>query len=307
MRWLLAFSFLLLSTDALAVTPDEVIAWVQEGLGDSEIVERIRRDPPTAPLTAHEALKLKSAGVSDNVLKALIEASSDLPPAPDPVGEPPSKPPAGLVIRTVDDLIEAHRRGVPTRELAARARGLKLKLTRVDRERLEDAGVDAEVIAAAASRPGGWTTRRTYGREPSRFGSSGTVLLEFAGGFQSFSVGDTTISAVHLAPSLHVWLGFLALGLDASFTSGNAGSASFFAVLGPAIAFGSDRSGVFRLGARLGYGAPDAGDGAVAYGFSASFMSRVDRLLIGAGLTGTWMGEPVTSVIGIDLRIGTWF
>lgn len=313
MRWFVLFLLLVLGVPSLAVTPYEVIGWTKEGVPEAVIVERIRKSPSVTSLTAHEALELKAAGVSDLVLRALIEVGSKSPGKPAPVVEPTpvetSKSPTALVVKSVDDIIEAHRAGTPSRELAARARGLTLKLTRADRERLQAAGVDDEVIAAAASRPVSGATRRTFGDDPSGFGSSGTILLEFAGGFQSFSAGDTTVSAVHLAPSLHVWLGLFTLGLDTAFTSGAAGQTSVFAVIGPAIGFGGsgDKTGLFRLGVRLGYGAPESGDGAVAYGFGASVMSRAGRLLVGAGLTGTWLGDPVVSVFGAELRIGTWF
>lgn len=36
-------------------------------------------------------------------------------------------------------------------------------------------------------------------------------------------------------------------------------------------------------------------------------MGRTGKLLAGAGVTATWFGEPAVSVIGLDLRIGTWF
>lgn len=312
MRLVVLLFALLATTSAFAVSPDDVIKWTKDGLSEAEIIARVRKGSASA-LSAHEVLRLKDAGVSDNVLKALIGADEP-EPAPEPAAptEKPTAPdPAPQIIRTVDDIIDAHRAGVPTAEIEMRVRGLNLKVLRADRERMKAAGIPDSVIDAASRRVPPLASKRTPSREPGKkqFGDSGTVLLEFAGGVQSVSFGDETFTTVMLAPSIHVLAGVLALGVEGAFASsfGAAGHASFFGVAGVAIPLGESRSALIRAGARVGYGAPDSGDGSVAYGFSVSGMGRSGRLLVGAGVTATWMGDPTVSVFALDLRIGTWF
>lgn len=305
MRLALVLAALLALCDsALAVSPDDVLQWTKAGVADEEIIARIRKDPPPNRLTAEDALRLKSAGVSDVVLKALVEAGApptEQPPPTEPSTETPSEP---RPIATVDDIIDAHVDGMPATDLATRVRGRGIKVRRSDLERMRAVGVPELVISAARS-------TRSSDRAPApgrreqredRFGDAGTMTLELAGGFGSVSRGDVEVSGGRLVPAVHrLVASVLSLGLEADFTfgTGGMGQSNFFGVVGVAI---PSESLLFRIAARGGGGSRGA-----AYGFQAVILGRGGRLLAGVGVNATWAGDPTATLIGIDFRLGTWF
>jgi len=309
---------LLTSRTALAALPDDVIEWVKEGVPDEQIITRIAQSPPSVRLGAHDALWLKAAGVSDAVLKALIDASATAPSEPpstlevlpEPV-EPPTRPPQPkLVVKTVKEIIAAHEDGASTAELIRAVRGLYLRIGRADRNRLESAGVPYSVIRAATTswQPDAPIRDRSSPQVDRVKGFDGKTTFgtfECGGGFSSVSLGDATTIVARLSPGLHAIIASaISLGVEAdfSFAPGDAGRTMLFAVVGAGIPTASNF--LLRLAGRFGV---DAEDGAAAYGFSVAGLGRFGRLLVGVGLTGTWSGDPAVSVIAADLRIGTWF
>lgn len=281
---------------AVASSPDEVIQWTKAGTSDEQIIARLRKSPVTPALDAMEVLRLKNSGVSDAVLRAIIGTK---PPEPPKVVPPPVVP-ESHPIATIDDIIAASQAGMEPAELTMRVRGLRLRIFHADRLRMLAASVPEEVIRAASMTPPAQASAAPD-VEPDRFGRTGTFVVGFAGGLSSVHSGDVTVTIGRLAPSFKVLLGrFAAIGLDADITVGNgAGHTGLFASVGAGI---PTRGFLIGLAALLG-----ETEGAFAYGFDASLLARNKHLLLGAGVRGVWFGEPVGSVIGIDLRIGAWF
>lgn len=300
---------------AIAASPDDVIEWTKAKMPEEDILERIRSDPSPARVSAHDALRMKAAGVADAVLKALIEAGERADALPEEPSEEPSvetpqpETPPGRVIASVDDIIDAHLEGVPPTEIARLVRGANIRVLSDDRARMRAVGVPEFVIRAAATPPPKPApTRRPPRRETAgnfsrdKFGDPGTISLELAGGFSSASAGDVTTSAGRFAPGLHALVASVlsaGLELDVRFGSGGSAKAALFGVAGVGVAGDST---LFRAAARLGGG----GDGA-AYGFELVMLARGGRLLAGAGISASWSGDPVTSTVALDLRLGTWF
>lgn len=303
---------------ALAVPPDQVIVWVNAGVSEAEIIARLRADRAPAAIGAHEVLRLKAAGVSDAVLAVLIEVAP-APLAPEPTEPAPpvaSETPKAPAIKTVDDIIAAHRAGKSVSELTTAVRGLGLKMRPEDRKRLRAAGVPDEVILAAATRKAPRAPAKVPAAAmaqgyaaPDGFAESTTVLVELGGGFESLTVGDSdAITALRLAPSLLVMLESIAvLGVEAEVVvTPRAELGNVFATAGIAVPLGSERTFLLRLVGRAGV--TKAAETGPVYGFALAGLGRSGALIAGVGLTANWSGgEPPVSRIALDLRIGTWF
>ena len=91
-RWLLVATLALAVSDpALAVTPDELAALAQAGLGDEVLLALIESTGMDRGVDAARSLALKRAGVSDRVIAAAVRASYQPPPVPivEPVAAAP--------------------------------------------------------------------------------------------------------------------------------------------------------------------------------------------------------------------------
>ena len=84
------------------LTVQDVIKLVQAGLPDDLIIAKIRRNNKPYDLSADEILNLKNAGVSANVLKAMIEPQVQAP-APQTGGPTTSAPAQGAAPSGVPD------------------------------------------------------------------------------------------------------------------------------------------------------------------------------------------------------------
>ena len=116
-RWLLAATLVLAVSDpALTVTPDELAALAQAGLGDEVLLALIESTGVDRAVDATRSLALKRAGVSDRVIAAAVRASYQPPllPIVEPVAAAPcieceanvaviggSPPPVAVVEREV--------------------------------------------------------------------------------------------------------------------------------------------------------------------------------------------------------------
>lgn len=60
------------------LTTDQVIQMVQAGLGEDLIITRLRRDGKAFNLEVEEMLRLKKAGVSDNILKVMVDPKAEI-------------------------------------------------------------------------------------------------------------------------------------------------------------------------------------------------------------------------------------
>lgn len=98
-----------LAADVL--TNDAVVAMVKGGLAEDVIIAKIRSSDATYDLSAAGILKLKGDGVSDAILKAMIERS-----APPPT--PPAKT-AGAIANETDAAIALYRHGKGAEAVAA--------------------------------------------------------------------------------------------------------------------------------------------------------------------------------------------
>ena len=70
------------------LTTDQVIKMVEAGLGEDLIITRLRRDGKTFDLEVEEMLRLKKAGVSENILKVMVDPKSGA--AADQLAAPPT-------------------------------------------------------------------------------------------------------------------------------------------------------------------------------------------------------------------------
>lgn len=292
-RALLVALSLPLCWPAIAATPDEVLEWSKAGIPDAEVIARIRKSP-AASVSTDELLRLRAAGVSDEVLRALV-GSADATETRKAETPPEVRT---RVIRTVDDIIAAHADGVPDADIEAVVRGLDLRIRRPDRERMLLAGVPKTVITAASLRP------RMAGpvAKEDEFGDSGTTTIELAGGFGSTSVGEFSVSSGRMTVGAHRLLGsVVTVGseLDVTFGTGGVGRALWFGALGFEV---PSKVVLARAIGRFGFGS----DG-VAYGVQVAILGRSGRLLAGVSFNATWTGDPIATILGLDLRIGTWF
>jgi hypothetical protein len=69
-------------TSANAISKDKLIALRNAGVGDSVLIEQIRKDGIGFDINADTTLELKAAGFSNDVLQALLQAGSKAQPAP---------------------------------------------------------------------------------------------------------------------------------------------------------------------------------------------------------------------------------
>ena len=96
MRWLLVATLALaVSSPALAVTPDELAALAQAGLTDEVLLALIESTGVDRAIDATRSLALKRAGVSDRVIAAAVRASHATPAAAviaEPVADTPCEP-----------------------------------------------------------------------------------------------------------------------------------------------------------------------------------------------------------------------
>jgi len=91
-RWLLVAAFALaLSGSAVAVTPDELAALAQAGLGDEVLLALIESTGVDRAVDATRSLALRRAGVSDHVIAAAVRASHAAP-AVDAIVYPSAEP-----------------------------------------------------------------------------------------------------------------------------------------------------------------------------------------------------------------------
>jgi hypothetical protein len=74
----------LLPATVRAVTPDELVELSRAGLGDEVLVALIEATGMPSPLGAEEARRLKTEGLSDAVIAAAVHASNATRPGPEP-------------------------------------------------------------------------------------------------------------------------------------------------------------------------------------------------------------------------------
>jgi curli biogenesis system outer membrane secretion channel CsgG len=81
---------------AAASSVDSVIQSVKAGLSESIIIRTIQRENKPANLTTADLVKLKNAGVSENIINVMLDPTSApaAAAAPKPVAAPPPPPPA---------------------------------------------------------------------------------------------------------------------------------------------------------------------------------------------------------------------
>lgn len=81
-----------------AVSMEDVVAMTQAGVAEELIVNHIRYNGITRPLTANDIILLQQQGVSPRVIAAMQEAGQARPPAQSVQSLPPPPPYAGPVI-----------------------------------------------------------------------------------------------------------------------------------------------------------------------------------------------------------------
>lgn len=90
------------------LTTDQVVQMVEAGLGEDLIITRLRRDGKAFNLEVEEMLRLKKAGVSDNILKVMVDPKAQTasvpitapvqPPGNTPAAESGRASPQGVVL-----------------------------------------------------------------------------------------------------------------------------------------------------------------------------------------------------------------
>jgi hypothetical protein len=98
--------FLLLAPGAFAadvLTNDGVVTMIKAGLGEELILAKIRTSPGQFDLSAEGLIRLKEAGASDAVLKAMLEASAASAPPPPKTAE--------ALARETEEAIGLYRQG----------------------------------------------------------------------------------------------------------------------------------------------------------------------------------------------------
>lgn len=108
LRWVLLLSVLWLSgvanlPAAEVLTNDAVVTMVKAGLGEDLIISKIQTSPQAFDVSTNGILKLKSDGVSEGIIKAMVEASA--PPAP------PGAKTAEAIGRETQEAIGLYRQG----------------------------------------------------------------------------------------------------------------------------------------------------------------------------------------------------
>jgi hypothetical protein len=111
MKQALAILLLLGGAPAFAMSTDDVQKLAQGGVADEVILAQIRAEKASFELTAEHILALKKNGVSDAVLKAMIETRTETrTPAPDP----PTSGEATQKDKAMGRLLLANDSGEPT-------------------------------------------------------------------------------------------------------------------------------------------------------------------------------------------------
>lgn len=83
----------LIPTPAAAITVEEVIALSRAGVSDEVVVALIEQDSTIFSVDASQAIALKREGVSERVLLAMLRSGRQTPPAPSAPTEPPPAAP----------------------------------------------------------------------------------------------------------------------------------------------------------------------------------------------------------------------
>jgi hypothetical protein len=79
-----------------ALTVDEITKLVKAGVSEDVVISLIKKNGQAFNLTAQQVLQLKSASVTDNVIKVMLDPKAEVQPAaaPAPAVLPPELPPA---------------------------------------------------------------------------------------------------------------------------------------------------------------------------------------------------------------------
>src|ERR1039458_8211831 len=116
----LAFCPLLVAQQSLS--NDAVIKLVKAGLSDDLIVSTINAQPGTYDTSTDGLIALKTAGVSDKVVSAIVlKASGAAQPAPPPIPPPPPMPPQVPVVASEQAASEPE--APPSADASARPSG----------------------------------------------------------------------------------------------------------------------------------------------------------------------------------------
>jgi curli biogenesis system outer membrane secretion channel CsgG len=87
---------------AASSSVDSVIQSVKAGLSESLIIKTLQRENKPANLTTADLVKLKNAGVSENIIGVMLDPTSNPAPAaaaaPAPAAAPPPPPPAPEIV-----------------------------------------------------------------------------------------------------------------------------------------------------------------------------------------------------------------
>lgn len=86
------------------LTPDSIVSLVHAGLSEDLIVARIRKEHRAFDLSPQDMIKLKNAGLSDAVLKVMLDPTAEInPPSQQPIApaqpaEQPAQQPATAIV-----------------------------------------------------------------------------------------------------------------------------------------------------------------------------------------------------------------
>lgn len=84
------------------LTVDSVVAMVQAGLSEDVVVARIRKEDKAFDLSPEDMINMKKAGVSDGVLRVMLDPKAEVRPPAQPIPQPqaPVGPAVPLVVQT---------------------------------------------------------------------------------------------------------------------------------------------------------------------------------------------------------------
>jgi hypothetical protein len=85
------------------LTKDQVIQMWKAGLSEDVILARVNAEPAPMKLSADDLIALKQAGVTDNIIKAMLAPAAPPPPA-DPAAAPPAGAPGDPPPATADNV-----------------------------------------------------------------------------------------------------------------------------------------------------------------------------------------------------------
>src|SRR4051794_9134974 len=86
------------STNSLPFTIEDVVKLCKAGLTDELVITKIKKNNKAFDLSPDELIELRKSGVSDAVIKYLLDPAQPYappPPAPAPATAPPAAPPTG--------------------------------------------------------------------------------------------------------------------------------------------------------------------------------------------------------------------